>query len=150
MKKLLLSFILIVSVAAQAQILEPVKWSTSVEKISENEFDLIATATIDAGWHVYSQSVPEYGPIPTTFVFEGSSNFLKKGNTKEGKGHEVYDKVFELDIKYFEDKAVFKQRIRLKTTDAFVVNGVVEFMVCNDTQCLPPNEVDLSFDIPKS
>ena len=150
MKKLLLVLIVFAGTAVQAQILEPVTWKTSVEKISDNEYDLIATAAIDAGWHVYSQNVPEYGPIPTTYVFEGSSNFLKKGNTKEGKGHEVYDKVFELDIKYFEDEAVFKQRIRLKSTTSFTVNGVVEFMVCNDTQCLPPNEVDLSFDIPKS
>ena len=149
MKKLLLVLTIFFGIVANGQILEPVKWKTSVEKISDNEFDLIATASIDAGWHVYSQTVPEYGPIPTTFVFEGSSNFLKKGNTKEGKGHEVYDKVFELDIKYFEDEAVFKQRIRLKTNDAFAVKGVVEFMVCNDTQCLPPNEVDLLFNIPK-
>lgn len=150
MKKTTILLILCISTYVNAQIHDPVKWETSVEKISENEYDLITTANIDLGWHVYSQNVPEYGPIPTTFTFEGSTNFLKKGNTKEGIGHEVYDKVFELDIKYFEGEAVFKQRIRLKNTNAFTVNGVVEFMVCNDTQCLPPNEVDLSFDIPKS
>lgn len=150
MKKLVLLLTLSIGYLSQSQIHEPVAWETSVVKISDIEYDLIATATIDGNWHLYSQNVPENGPIPTTFAFEGSSDYLKKGNTKEGKGHEVDDKVFEMRIKYFESEAVFKQRIRLKHKNTFEVKGVVEFMVCNDTQCLPPNEVDLSFSIPKS
>ena len=131
-----------------SQILDPVKWKTSVEKVSPTEFDLIVTATIERGWHLYSQNVPDDGPIPTTFSFEGSVNYLKKGNTKEEVGHTVNDPVFNMKIKYFDKKATFKQRIKIKYSDAFKINASVEFMVCNDTQCLPPTEIDLTFSIP--
>ncbi len=149
MKKIILIFTLIVGIQAISQIHDPVKWSTSVERISDTEYDLIATAVIDGDWHLYSQNVPEDGPIPTAFIFKGSADYLKKGNTKEEKGHEVDDPIFEMVIKYFDTKATFKQRIRIKNTNGFKVNGIVEFMVCNDSQCLPPKEVDLVFQIPE-
>ena len=129
------------------QIHDPVTWKTSIEKISGSEYDLIATATIDSGWHLYSQTVPENGPRPTVFVFEGNKNYLKKGNTKEGKGQTVKDIFFEVPIKHFSDEAVFRQRIRLKSKEKFTLNATVEFMVCDDTRCLPPKEVDLFFEI---
>ncbi|MDD7887502.1 protein-disulfide reductase DsbD domain-containing protein [Flavivirga sp. 57AJ16] len=147
MKKLLLIFALGISATTFSQIHDPVKWSTSVEKISDTEYELLATATISGAWHLYSQNVPENGPIPTSFTFEGDSNYLKKGNTKEEKGHTIQDPIFDMEIKYFDTKALFKQRIKLKGKKPFNVNAVVEFMVCNDTQCLPPKEVDLIFEI---
>jgi hypothetical protein len=147
MKNLILIIALVFSVATYSQIHNPVSWATSVEKISDTEYELVVTATIQGEWHLYSQSVPENGPIPTSFVFEGNANYLKKGNTKEGEGHTVDDPVFNMRIKYFGHKATFKQRIKLKSQDNFNVNAVVEFMVCNDTQCLPPKEVDLKFEI---
>lgn len=130
-----------------AQIHDPVKWETSVKKISDTEYELLTTATMEGSWHLYSQEVPENGPKPTTFTYQSNENYLKKGNTKEGEGHEIDDPIFEMRIKYFDTKATFKQRIKLKTTDAFKVNAVVEFMVCDDTMCLPPKEVDLVFEI---
>ncbi len=135
------------SLNAFAQIIEPVKWETSVEKISDTEAVLIATASIEDKWHLYSQTVPEGGPIATTFSFEGSKNYLKKGNTKEEEGHVVDDPIFDMKIKYFSNKASFKQRIKLKTQDVFKIKGAVEFMVCDDTRCLPPTEVSLEFNI---
>jgi thiol:disulfide interchange protein DsbD len=147
MKKLVTTLVLLISINTFSQILEPVKWSTSVKKISDTEAELIATATIDGEWHLYSQSVPENGPIPTTFTFKSDANYLKKGNTKEEEGTTVDDKIFNMRIKYFGHKASFKQRIKLKTQEAFKVDAVVEFMVCNDTQCLAPTEVDLVFDV---
>jgi hypothetical protein len=147
MKKVILLFALLVAFIGQAQILEPVKWSTSVNKISETEYELVATATIDAGWHLYSQNVPEDGPRPTTFTFEGNPNFLKKGNTSEEEGHTIQDPIFEMEIKYFDKKADFKQRIKLKGKTPFEVKGAVEFMVCDDSRCLPPTEVDLIFNV---
>ncbi|WP_159024136.1 protein-disulfide reductase DsbD domain-containing protein [Formosa sp. L2A11] len=147
MKKIILLLVLIISSAVNSQILEPVKWDTTVNKISATEYELVATATIDQGWHLYAQSVPENGPIPTTFTFKGNKNFLKKGNTQEGKGHVVNDPVFEMEIKFFETKAAFKQRIKVKGVVPFKVNGTVEFMMCDDTRCLPPTEVDLEFDV---
>ncbi|WMI64181.1 protein-disulfide reductase DsbD family protein [Aestuariibaculum sp. YM273] len=147
MKKVFLFFALLAAFVGQAQILEPVKWSTSVNKISATEYELVATATIDAGWHLYSQNVPEDGPIPTSFAFEGNTNYLKKGNTAEGEGHTIQDPIFEMEITYFEKKADFKQRIRVKGRTPFEVKGTVEFMVCDDSRCLPPTEVDLVFNV---
>ncbi|WP_111706958.1 protein-disulfide reductase DsbD family protein [Lutibacter citreus] len=148
MKKIftLLSLILLIT-TGYSQIHEPVKWSTSVNKISENEFDLVATATIDSGWHLYSQNVPEDGPIPTSFTFEASNSFEFVGDVSEEKGHTVDDPVFQMKIKFFENKAVFKQRIKTLTKAAFKVVGEVEFMVCDDASCLPPTFVDLDFSI---
>ena len=147
MKKIVYLVLILFSAQGYSQIHDPVKWKTSVNKISDTEYELIATASIQGEWHLYSQSVPKDGPVPTSFVFEGNSNYLKKGNTTEGAGHEIDDKVFNMRIKYFDKTADFKQRIKLKNKKAFKVNAVVEFMVCNDTQCLPPKEVDLVFDI---
>lgn len=147
MKKLGLIIALVISTNVFAQILDPVKWTTSVNMISETECELVTTASIDSGWHLYSQTVPDDGPIPTSFVYEGNGKYLKKGNTKEGQGHTINDPVFEMMIKYFEDKAVFKQRIKLKSKGVFAINATVEYMVCNDTQCLPPTEIDLVFEI---
>ncbi|RXP46619.1 cytochrome C biogenesis protein [Lutibacter sp. HS1-25] len=147
MKNFILTIAFLTVSFVQAQILEPVKWTTSVKKVSDSEFILIATAEIDDNWHLYSQSVPEDGPLPTTFTFEGNANYLKKGNTLEEKGHTIKDPVFEMEIKYFEIKTTFKQHIKLKTKNAFKVKAVVEFMVCDDSRCLPPNEVDLVFNV---
>lgn len=147
MKKIIYALLLLVGLSVKSQILEPVKWSTSVNKISDLEYELVATATIEEGWHLYSQTVPNDGPIATSFSFEGNSNYLKKGNTVEGTGHTIQDPIFEMEIKYFETKADFKQRVKLKTKESFAVNGTVEFMVCDDSRCLPPTEVDLVFEV---
>jgi thiol:disulfide interchange protein DsbD len=146
-KKIFLILAFLVAGYSQAQILEPVKWTTSVNKISASEYELVATATIDTHWHLYSQTVPNGGPIPTTFSFKGNANYLKKGNTTEEKGQTTDDPVFGMKIKFFEKKTTFKQLIKLKTKAPFIVNATVEFMVCDDSKCLPPTEVDLIFNI---
>ena len=130
-----------------SQIYDPVKWSTQVEKVSDSEYDLVIQATIEENWHLYSQNVPEDGPIATIFSFEKTSDYELVGNTSEEEGHTVHDPVFEMKIKYFENKAVFKQRIKVLSEDKFNIVGEVEFMVCDDTSCLPPTFVDLNFAI---
>jgi len=149
MKKIIItSLFLILSFLGFSQIFEPVKWTTSVEKISDSDFDLITTATVDDGWHLYSQNIADGGPIPTSFSFENvENNYQLIGKTTEGEGYEGFDKVFEMDIKYFEKEAIFKQRIRLLKTGKIGINGTLEFMVCDDTTCLPPTEVDISFTV---
>lgn len=132
----------------QGQILEPVKWRTSVKALSETEFELTAKATIDAGWHLYSQSVPKDGPIATKFVFNSKSgNFTTVGATIEEKGKTIDDPIFGMKIKFFERAAEFKQKVKVKSGTT-VINATVEFMVCDDTRCLPPTEEDLIFKIP--
>ncbi|MDN3665852.1 protein-disulfide reductase DsbD domain-containing protein [Algibacter miyuki] len=147
MKNLILLLTLFVFTMSNGQVLEPVNWSTSVKKITDKEYELLATATIEENWHLYSQNVPEGGPVSTTFLFESSDYYLKKGNTKEDVGHVINDPVFNMKIKFFETKTSFKQRILIKENIPFKVVGTVEFMVCDDSRCLPPTEVDLIFNI---
>ena len=141
-------FIFLIGSVSNAQIHKPVTWETSVEKINDSEFNLLITAGIEAGWHLYSQNVPEGGPIPTSIkIIADDSKYQLIGSPQEGKGHEEYDNVFDMDIKYFETKAVFKQRIKLLGIDKIDIAGVLEFMVCDDTNCLPPTEIDLAFTV---
>ncbi|WP_047246674.1 protein-disulfide reductase DsbD family protein [Maribacter thermophilus] len=147
-KTLLFLALLIIQSYVSAQILDPVKWSTSVEKISDTEYKLISRASIDPGWHLYSQNVPEDGPIPTTFSYlNEDASFKLIGGTIEEEGHTVDDPVFNMKIKFFEDQATFEQIIEVSEFKN-IYNGIVEFMVCDDQRCLPPTEVDLVFEMP--
>ncbi|WP_092468273.1 protein-disulfide reductase DsbD family protein [Winogradskyella thalassocola] len=130
-----------------SQVFDPVKWETKVEKISDIEYNLISIATIDSGWHLYSQNVPDNGPIPTGFTFTESENFELVGATSEDKGHTVDDPVFQMRIKFFENKAEFTQRIKVLNNELSLVEGEVEFMVCDDEKCLPPTYIDLKFNL---
>ncbi|TXE15198.1 thiol:disulfide interchange protein [Seonamhaeicola algicola] len=147
MKKFLFLLALLFVTYSNAQILDPVKWTTSVEKISETQYKLVANASIDAGWHLYSQNVPEGGPIATSFIFDDNNGAITLvGNTTEEKGYTINDPVFDMVITFFEDNAVFQQIINVKDKTN-TVNGFVEFMVCDDTRCLPPKEVALTFNL---
>ncbi|MGB5363246.1 MAG: cytochrome c biogenesis protein CcdA [Aureibaculum sp.] len=150
MKKLLYFLLLftVFNTSLNGQILEPVKWSTTVEKISDSDYDLVINATIDKGWHLYAQSIPDDGPIPTTFSFETQDDaFQLIGKPTEETGHTDFDKVFEMNIKYFENSTTFKQRIRVLTDDKIEILGTVEFMVCDDMRCLPPTEENIVFSV---
>jgi len=147
MKNLILLLTLFSFAIGNSQISDPVKWKTSVEKLSDTEYMLVSKATIETGWHLYSQNVPEDGPIPTTFTYDDSEGDFKiSGNTSEEEGHTVDDPVFEMKIKFFEITATFKQKVKVEK-GVTVINGFVEFMVCDDTRCLPPTEIDLVFNI---
>ncbi|MEH6537657.1 MAG: protein-disulfide reductase DsbD domain-containing protein [Psychroserpens sp.] len=145
-----LSSLLVFSITVKAQVFEPVKWETSVEKISDTEYDLISTATIDSGWHLYSQNVPEDGPIPTTFLYSANGDYELSGTTSEEEGHTVDDPVFQMRIKFFEDKAEFRQRIKVLNQELSIVEGEVEYMACDDEKCLPPDYIDLKFNLKKN
>ncbi|WP_066220051.1 protein-disulfide reductase DsbD family protein [Formosa haliotis] len=147
MKNILIALAFFTFGVVNSQILDPVSWSTSVEKISDTEYNLITKATIEIGWHLYSQEVPEDGPIPTTFIYDDSAgNFTIEGNTTEGESLTVDDPVFGMKIKFFESEAIFKQNVKV-TSGTSTISGFVEFMVCDDTRCLPPTEAELEFNI---
>ena len=145
--------ILFLGFTSFSQIYDPVKWETKVEKISKNEFNLISIATIDKGWHLYSQDVPKDGPIPTSFIYDDDGGVVKiTGNTQEGEGTIEFTKLFGeegMDIEHFSNKATFIQKIEVVGAKN-KVHAFVEFMACNDTQCTPPKEVDLEFDLTKA
>ena len=150
MKKLFL-FLLLATVSlasVQSQVLDPVKWSTSIKKISETEYDLISKATIEDKWHLYSQVVPDNGPLPTLFTFEENASYKSVGKIKESKGITEHDPVFDMVITFFANTATFTKRIQLTGDKGTTIKGEVEFMVCDDTRCLPPSYVDLVFEIP--
>lgn len=147
MKKLLFVFSFLFVSLCSAQILTPVKWSTSVEKISDTEYKLTAKASIEDGWHMYSQSVPEGGPVGTSFIFDDQGGVFKIiGNTSEEAGHTAIDPVFKKTIKYFKKTAVFEQKVELSSSKTSMT-ALVEFMACDDTKCLPPTQAELTFDL---
>lgn len=148
MKKIIILLIFVISSNLHSQIHDPISWKTSVEKITAKEYNLTVSATIDSGWHLYSQNVPKDGPIPSTFIFEKSNDYKLVGVPTEEVGQTVDDKVFGMKIKYFEKSAVFKQKIQVSNLNSFKIIGEIEFMVCNDVNCLPPTIVDLEFLIP--
>lgn len=144
----LLLLILCSTLALNAQVFDPVSWKTSVEKKSDTEYDLITVATIDSGWHLYSQNVPDGGPVATMFTYQNkNSDFEIIGNTTESEGEEVDDPVFQMRIKYFSNSAEFKQRIKVLNNELDIVKGEVEFMVCDDEKCLPPDAIALEYNL---
>ncbi len=148
MKNTIIAFLLLISASMSAQMYNPVKWSASVEKISDKEYILKAQAVIQSGWHLYGQYIEEGGPSPTAFRFKtDKKNFELIGKTTEEKGHETVDKIFDMKIKYFEDKAVFTQKIKFTSDDISSIKAEVDFMVCDDSNCLPPSTEELTFKI---
>ena len=145
MKKLgFLITLILISFTGLAQIYSPVKWSFSTEAINDKEAYLVITADIEQGWHIYSQFIEEGGPIPTTFTFNKSANYNLIGKPIEiPKANPVLDKTFGLMIASHENKVVFKQKIVLKNPEV-KVTGSLEFMVCNDERCLPPDDLEFS------
>ncbi|UCG28624.1 MAG: thioredoxin family protein [Bacteroidales bacterium] len=143
-----LVFSLTALLSTHAQILDPVKWEYRYEWIGENEIELIFTAVIETDWHLYSQNIPEGGPIPTSFKIEDSDSYELVGSVNEvTEPEEKYDPSFDMMLKLFSNKAIFKQRIKVLSSTGVQVNGFVEFMSCDDERCLPPKEDDFIFRI---
>ncbi|MDO8365458.1 MAG: cytochrome c biogenesis protein CcdA, partial [Saprospiraceae bacterium] len=140
-------FAVLINTAAFAQ--NPVKWSFEAKDAGNCQVDLVFTATIDDGWYTYSQFLEsEDGPVPTTITFQESAHYKLLGKAKEGGNIiKVYDKVFDMNLTKFKHKAVLTQRVELKDPGK-PVNGYLSFMVCNDEMCLPPKDVDFTFQIP--
>jgi thiol:disulfide interchange protein len=129
-----------------AQIEQPVKWSFRAEQ-KDKEATIIIKATVEKGWHVYSQDIPPGGPIPTTFKFTANKNYTLSGKVTEPKAEEIFDQNFEMKVKFFENSAEFRQKIKLTSNKSFKLTGSVEAMACNDRNCTPPNEVEFSIPI---
>lgn len=149
MKKIILSLLLsFISLTIFAQIQNPVKWTYSVENNGKEEATLVIKASIDKGWHLYSQFIGEGGPVPTSFRFDKSNNYTLVGKVNEiPKAKPIFDEIFGMQVAWFESSATFKQKIKVSSNKDFKINGALEFMVCDDKQCLPPEEVEFTFDV---
>jgi hypothetical protein len=148
MKKLFgLLFLLFVLQGAFAQIKSPVQWSFTSKKLSDNSYEIHLTATIEKGWHIYSQTTPDGGPVPTAINFSKNPLLIMEAGAKEiGKMEQHNEPLFGVMVKQYSDKVVFVQVVKLKSKVKTVAAGKLEFMVCNNRECLPPATV--SFSVP--
>jgi len=146
MKKIVLSiFATIITVMAFAQ-QNPVNWSYEAKKKTADTYEVIITAEVDQPWHLYSQNTGKGGPIPTTISFKANPLINKTGAVKElGKLEKNYDENFKTDVLYYSDKVQFVQTVKVKGGVKTNISGTIEYMVCNDSKCLPP--VKKSFDL---
>lgn len=146
MKQLFFALLLVFTLSSNlfAQTADPTKWSAIYNSTNDKEGEIVITAIIDKGWHTYSIRKTADGPIPTSVTFEANKNFELEGELKESDAHEVYDKAFDTKLFVFDDKAVFKQKIKLKGKAGFTIKLKVEYMCCNDMMCLPPKTIDIS------
>ena len=146
MKKLLTLLLLaFVAFPVFAQIQEPVKVSTSFEKLSETEVEISFSATIDEGWHMYSTDLGSGGPISATFNIDEISGAEIEGKLQtQGDEITTFDKLFEMQVRYFSNKAKFIQKLKL-TASTYNIEGYFEFGACNDENCLPPTQVPFHF-----
>ena len=150
MKKLFLMVtIMVICTGAFAQIETPVKWSYAAKKLSPTEAVVFLRATIQDGWHIYSLNVKDGGPIKTSFTFSPSKEYSLIGNTSEPAAITKYEKAFSMDVSYFEKSVTFQQKIKLKSSNASIVKGKLEYMTCNDKKCLPPDDIDFSIPLGK-
>ena len=142
-----LMFSLIITTAVlKAQ--EVVKWTFQAKFIADKTYEIHFTSTIQNPWHIYSQTSPEGGAFPTKIVFNKNPLVSIEGKVKEvGKVVSKYEEVFETTVKYFEGQADFVQKIKLKASAKTKLSGSIEFMACNDEQCLPPKTIQFSIPI---
>ena len=138
-----LSLMLWAALGLNAQVLEPVKWTFSLNRISETQVEVVADATIDANWHLYSTKIPEGGPVPTSLNIEPSDWFTLFGEVQQSPEPEpFFDEAFQMELGYFSNAARLIQVLEVDVDQAVAVTGYVEFMVCDDHRCLPPERID--------
>ena len=125
----------------------PVHFKFATKKISECEYDLQFIASIDETWHMYSLTPVNDGPNPTVFTFNKSADYELIGKTTESKPVKEFDKVFEMEVKYFKHTATFTQRIKLKTDKKISIKGKLEFQACTEEKCIFPPADDFEFQV---
>lgn len=148
MKKVL-SFMLLLMIAwaAEAQILIPVKWEIKLEDSDSSVKTLLFSAKLDNGWHLYDMNLPEGGPISTSFNYETLKGVKTVGSpVPSKKATTVYDEQFEMNLSWYAHEVSFTQKLEITNPKAFKVEGYVEFMACNDENCLPPDKESFSFN----
>lgn len=149
MKKIILfSTALLTGALAMAQSSKEVSWAYSAKKIADKTYEIHMTATIDGNYHLYAQDAGGEGPIPTAFTFTKSPLLDLDGQPKEkGQLIKKFESAWNHDVKYYEKTVDFVQKVKLKSNVKTSLAGKVEFMVCNDHECLPPATVDIKVNV---
>lgn len=140
--------VLLITAVTQAQSNRQVKWSYSAKKIADKTYEVHLTAEINGDWHMYAQEVGVEGPLPTAFTFTKNPLVSLDGNVKEvGKMIKKKEDVWNGVVHYYEQKVDFVQVVKLKANIKTKLAGKVEFMVCNDRECLPPADVEFAVNV---
>ncbi len=151
MKRLLLIGLMglmgLMGISAFAQQLDPVKWTYSVKETSATEAELVFTAKLDAGWHLYSQYTDPNGPLAIEFNFSDSKDYQRIGKVQEPKPHEEMDDIFQCVVKSFSGTVTFRQKVKRLSDKDFTVKGTVSYQLCNDGSCIAPEDHDFSFKV---
>lgn len=141
---LFILFTLLFSLTAMAQ-QNPVHFSVQQKQVSPTEVEVVFTAKIDQGWHVYSTNLPADGPTSASLHVDKAEGLTPVGKlTTRGKELNVYDKTFEMKLRYFENSVGFVQRYKI-TAKTYSIKGYLEYGACNDEMCLPPTQVEFNF-----
>lgn len=140
-----LMLLLVCTVTCMAQMQDPVHFKSELKQISGTEAEIVFTATIDDGWHVYSTDLPDGGPISATFNVDKIEGAELVGKlTPVGKEEDKFDQMFQMQVRSFEHNAQFVQKIKI-TGATFKIEGYMQYGACNDQNCLPPTDVNFSF-----
>lgn len=148
MRSLFIITFLSVAFSVKAQINEPVKWSFSAKKLETGKYELHLTASIANGWHIYSQSTPAGGPLPTSISFSKHPLITIEGKVLEvGKMEQKHESIFNVDVQQYSGRVDFVQIVKLNRKVKTVVSGEIESMACDDHQCLPPKTIKFSISL---
>jgi hypothetical protein len=143
MKLIIWIFTLFFAGVVNAQ--SPVQWEFKAKKLEGQRYEVTLTANVKGNWHIYSQFTPDGGPLPTEIKFNKNPLIVMNGAVKEiGKLYERYEEVFDVNVKFYNGRVEFKQLVRLKGKVKTKISGTVSYMVCDDTQCLPPKKESFS------
>jgi len=150
MKKqvLITLFLAVLFLSAKAQVYDPVSWSFSSKKLSGDTYELTFEAKIEKGWHMYGLKIPEGGPIATSIIFSENPDIeFISDLVPTHKPKVKFDPTFEMEVELFDTRAEFKRNVRILTNSKIRIDGIVEFMVCDDIRCLPPKEESFIFSL---
>ncbi len=143
-------FLIFAFILVQAQVLRPVKWSAEYKKTADCEYEIILNASIDKGWHLYSSFLdPNIGPVPTTIEMKTDANSTFLNKLSESKPIKEVEAVWDnKEVSFFANSAWFKRKVKLKNGEASTITITINWMVCNDGTCLPPDDKELNVTIP--
>ena len=131
-----------------AQSSKQVKWDYSTKKIGDGLYEIHMTATVNGNYHIYSQTLAVDGPVPTSFKFTPNPLLVLNGKVKEqGKVIKKYEAVWSGNVSYYEKTVDFVQVVKIKTKAKTNLSGSIEFLVCNEKECLPPSEINFKLDL---
>lgn len=150
MKKIYSLLVLgIITLSCSAQALNPVSWSFTSKKVSANLYEVQLVATIQPGWHLYSQVQPSDAiAIPTSFNFNRHPLLEFDGKVKEmGKLEKYKDETLGVTANQYSQKVVFVQKVKVKGNAKTAVTGKLEYQTCNDEKCLPPKTISFSVNL---